>query len=386
MVEKITSINPEILKWARIMSGTTIEYAGERNGGIDRVLSWENGEDYPTYSQLKKISNMYRKPLAVFFFPEPPIMKSIPSSCRTLPESIYSSLSREVIKVIDEARIMQLNLYELNNDTNPSPLKLTDINFNYRDSKSVASELRNLLTIDLNVQKRIRKLEDAFEYWRDYLYQLGIYVFKSPFKDESVSGICLYDLEFPVIYINNSFTSSRQIFTLFHELYHLICQTCGIDFLNDKFLNSYDNVSNVAIERACNRFAGEFLVPDDDFDLITKNKLPTDSFIDSLSKTYGVSREVILRKFLDRHRVSQEEYQEKREEYIADYYRAKPKKGKTSGDYYNTQAVYKGKQYMELTYSKYYDKKISITQLSKYMNMKIPSLQNMAARKGWESL
>lgn len=389
MAEKITSINPQILKWARMMNGMTLEDAGNRMGGTNKIISWEQGADYPTYAQLKKLCKMYRKPIAVCFFPEPPQIKNIPSSCRTLPENIYNDFSRELIKMIDEARVMQLNLYELNNNKNPSMVKISDFKFNYKDSKSVAVGLRQLLGVDLTIQKRIRKLEDAFEFWRDCFYQLGIYVFKSAFKDDTVSGFCIYDYQFPVIYINNSFAPARQIFTLFHELYHLISRTSGIDYLNDDFLKKYDNVTNVAIECACNSFAGEFLVPDYDFDLIIKNKIPTDSFIKDLSIRYCVSREVILRKFLDRKKISKEEYKEKREKYNSDYFRTKQKKKenkKSQGDYYNTQAVYKGKHYLELTYGKYYENKITITQLARYMNMKIPSVEAMAARKGWGAL
>ena len=307
----------------------------------------------------------------------------------TIPENMYDGFSRKLIKVIDEARVMQLNLYELNNNTNPSVIKFTDLTFDHQDSGNVAIQLRKMLNVDLKVQKKMRKLEDAFEFWRDCFHQLGIYVFKSAFKDETVSGFCLYDKEFPIIYINNSFSSSRQIFTLFHELYHLIRQTSGIDLLNDKFLNTYENVTNVAIERTCNHFAGEFLVPDDDFDIVIRNISPTDASISRLANTYCVSREVILRKFLDRKKISNEEYQVKREEFNSDYFRAKEgkKEGrKSQGDYSNTQAVYKGRHYLELAYGKYYQNLIGITQLSRYLNMKIPSIEALAVRKGWGSV
>jgi len=62
MAEKITSINPRMLEWARMISGTTLDYVGERIGGIDRVVLWEKGEDYPTYNQLKELCQIYRKP------------------------------------------------------------------------------------------------------------------------------------------------------------------------------------------------------------------------------------------------------------------------------------------------------------------------------------
>ena len=359
MNDKMTAINPKILVWAREASGITLAEAEEKFGK-DRLTKWENGIDYPTYSQLRAIGDFYRKPIAVFFFPQPPILKNIPSSCRTLPDEISSHFSHGIVKLMDKARAMQINLYELNDNINPASIVLTKIPFNSKDIFDIASQLRELFGADLSFQKRINKKEEAFEYWRDCFYKLGIYVFKDAFRDQTLSGFCIYDSEFPVIYINNSLSASRQIFTLFHEAYHLINGTSGVDLINDTEL-LHHNFTSKYIEIACNQFAGAFLVPNDDFQKITYRMTPTDENVVKLASLYCVSSEVILRKFLDNNRITSEYYEEKREEFIREYLRLKvEKKGEKRGDYYNTQASYKGKQYMELAFTKYYTKKIDI--------------------------
>lgn len=68
------------------------------------------------------------------------------------------------------------------------------------------------------------------ERFRDELYKVGIYVFKDSFKDDSVSGLCLFDERFPVILLNNKMTFPRQLFTLFHEVYHIFINSNDIDF------------------------------------------------------------------------------------------------------------------------------------------------------------
>jgi len=387
MADKMTAINPNILVWARKASGTTLAESEEKFGK-ERLNKWENGTDYPTYPQLRAISDFYRKPIAVFFFPQPPILKSLPSSCRTLPYEIYSHFSRGMVKLMDKARATQINLYELNDNKNPATNVLTEISFNSIDIFEIASQLRKLFGADLNSQKRLKKKEEAFEYWRDCFYKSGIYVFKDAFRDNSISGFCIYDSEFPVIYINNSLSASRQVFTLFHEVYHLISGTSGIDLFNDTEL-LHQNFTSKYIEIACNRFAGAFLVPNDDFQKVTLRMTPTDENIARLASLYCVSSEVILRKFLDNNRITPEYYEGKREEFIAEYLRIEiEKNGENSGggDYYNTQASYKGKQYMELAFAQYYTKKIDIVQLAKYMDMKIPSVRGLASRKGWGAL
>jgi len=387
MTERMTALNPKLLIWAREASGTTLAEA-ERKFGKDILAKWESGVDYPTYPQLKAIGEFYRKPIGVFFFPQPPELGSLPSSCRTLPENIYSQFSRSMIKMMDKARVMQINLYELNANKNPAVNILTKIPFNTKDIVSVSAHLRYLFGLTLEFQKSIKRKEDAFEYWRECFYNFGVYIFKDAFKDSSISGFCLYDSEFPLIYINNSLSVSRQIFTLFHEAYHIISKTSGVDLFNDTELLHY-NFTSKEIEIACNQFAGVFLVPNDDFEKITLRMPPSDINITKLASLYCVSNEVILRKFLANKRITQEYYEKKREEYIKEYLRinkVKKDNNKGGGDYYNTQASYKGKQYMELAFRKYYAKQIDIVQLAKYMDMKIPSVKGLASRKGWEAL
>ncbi len=387
MAEKMTSINPSILVWARQSSSTPLDEAYSKFGK-EQLDAWENGRDYPTYSQLKAICDYYRKPVAICFFPEPPHLKNIPSSCRTLPSQLHTVFSRNLIKCIDEARIMQINLYELCEDNNPAVHLFTNSCFDTDDIRRTADQFRFLLQAPLEEQKRIAKLEDAFEYWRERFHSVGIYVFKNAFKDEAVSGFCLYDDLFPVIYVNNSFAISRQIFTLFHEAFHLIVKTSGIDIFDDTGLRKYVKGDTEKIERYCNQFAGKFLIPDDDFSKHLGGFPPTENDISTLASLYKVSREVVLRKFLDAGNITPDEYTLRSETYNADYLRFKKQKSdeKSGGNYYNTQATYKGRQYLDLAFTRYYARKISLVQLSKYLDMKISSLQSFAARKGWGSL
>ena len=118
MSEKMTSINPQILVWCREASGVSFEEASKKFGA-DRLSNWENGVDHPTYTQLQQLCDFYRKPVAVCFFPEPPVFKSLSTSFRTIPSTIKDNLlNRNTIKLVDEARVMQLNLYELNGHEN----------------------------------------------------------------------------------------------------------------------------------------------------------------------------------------------------------------------------------------------------------------------------
>ena len=61
-------MNGEIIRWARKFYNMSPEEAAQAIGvDISRYMNWENGTEHPTYARLKKISDVFRKPSAVFF-------------------------------------------------------------------------------------------------------------------------------------------------------------------------------------------------------------------------------------------------------------------------------------------------------------------------------
>ena len=387
MSEKMTSINPQILVWCREVSGISFEEASKKFG-TGKLSNWESGDDFPTYNQLQQLCDFYRKPIAICFFPEPPKYKSLSTSFRTIPSVIKSTLlNRNTSRLVDEARVMQLNLYELNGHDNIAYSSFASYTFSQNLSIMV-KELRQLLNVSLSRQKQITSSSEHFEFWREKFSELGVFVFKDAFGDDNISGFCLYDELFPIIYINNSLSFTRQTFTLFHELCHIVFKTSGIDVLNDQAYHNSLAASDLMIERTCNAFAGAFLVPDEDFQKQIQVKHPSEEFVSHLATVYGVSREVILRKFLDIHWISLEEYIERSSEYTQDYFRIQKASSKkdAGGNYYNTQASYKGRQYTELVFNRYYANRITLAQAAQYMNMKIPSIRAFAEKKGWGSI
>ena len=344
-------INKDILIWAREELNLSQEIVANKMGRkLEDVQAWENGEDYPTYAQLEKLSySIYKKPLAIFFFPEPPKnIKQQEKNFRTLNNEIYKELPTRIIEMMNKARIMQINLKEINTT---EQIKLTDLYFNIKDT-DFYEKLRSVLNISIDLQKKAKNYSDAFEMWRSAFYNCGIYVFKDAFKEENFSGFCLYDNQFPVIYINNSMSFSRQIFTLFHELCHIILKTSGIDKTDDDYLNRL-SIDNKEIETLCNSFAGEFLVPSEDLKEEIKNKELNEKNILNIAKKYNVSREVIYRKLLNLNKISSSLYEKIHNELNEEIYRNN--KNSKGGNYYSTQKSYLGENYIYDVCQTYYN-------------------------------
>ena len=158
-------INKDILIWAREELNLSQEIVANKMGRkLEDVQAWENGEDYPTYAQLEKLSySIYKKPLALFFFPEPPNnIKQQEKNFRTLNNEIYKELPTRIIEMMNKARIMQINLKEINTTER---IKLTDLYFNIKDT-DFYEKLRNVLNISIDLQKKAKNYSDAFEMWR----------------------------------------------------------------------------------------------------------------------------------------------------------------------------------------------------------------------------
>lgn len=366
-------VNNDILVWAREELNLSQEVVANKMGKkLEDIQAWENGTDYPTYAQLEKLSyTVYKKPLAIFFFPEPPKnIKQQEKNFRTLNNEIYKEIPSQIIEMMNKARVMQLNLEEI--ETTPK-IKLTNLHFNIKDI-NFYEKLRDVLNISIELQEKAKDYSDAFEMWRSAFYECGIYVFKDAFKEKNFSGFCLYDEQFPVIYINNSMSFSRQIFTLFHELFHIIIKTNGIDKTNDDYLSKLNN-QNRQIETLCNSFAGEFLVPTDNLKEDLKNKELNEKNISNIAKKYKVSREVIYRKLLNLNMISKAFYESIHDELNAEIYRESKKS--TGGNYYRTQKSYLGENYIYDACKTYYNGKINIYELSNYLNVKVEGIPRL---------
>lgn len=150
-------------------------------------------------------------------------------------------------------------------------------------------------------------------------------MFKDSFKDNAISGLCVKDNRFPVIVINNSMSFARQIFTLFHELYHLISDTSGAEIIRDDFFSMLDEGQS-DIERNCDSFANSFLVPLADFKQELKKSPIDEKRIEELAQLYSVSREAIMYKLLTMGKITNNDYSQLKEVFYGEAIRTQGKK------------------------------------------------------------
>lgn len=355
-------VNKDVIAWARQRAGLSQQDAAQK---FAKIAEWEAGTALPSYPQLESMAEEFRIPVAVFFFPQPPHVPPIHETFRTLPNAEFARLPRRIQQLLRKAKAFQLGLYELTQGRNPAERLITrELEFTERMSvDAMAARVRSYLGVSLEQQAAWRDAGEALKEWRQTLYGIGVFVFKDAFREESFSGFSLYDDVFPIIYVNNSAAKTRQVFTLFHELAHLLFHTSGIDPLDDQYVERLPERPR-HIEVLCNRFAAQFLVPEKAFDAALAGHSASERTAEILAERFHVSREFIFRRFLDHGLVSQEDYRRAAERW------AKQRQEGSGGNPYWSKLSYLGRNYVALAFSQYHQNRIDETQLGEYLDMK----------------
>ena len=121
MATRAKSINPSILIWARQRAGLTMEELGlliQKNESV--IQNWEQGSDAPTFRQLEAIAARLKRPVALFFFSEPPEELDPDVEFRMLPAAREVDAARDTRFAIRDAYAKQLRILELSNGQNPA--------------------------------------------------------------------------------------------------------------------------------------------------------------------------------------------------------------------------------------------------------------------------
>jgi Zn-dependent peptidase ImmA (M78 family) len=371
----ITAVNPAILQWARERSGLSLEVlALKMKRDPDELRMWERGERSPSYTALEDLAYRHFKvPLAIFFFPAPPEVDDPIGNFRRLPEYEVERFSSDTIQKIRLAQAYQDSLEELFMGSEPERMIHRDLNPKKHTLEVLAKKVRKYIGITLSQQFSFRSNDQAFKAWRHALENDGVFTFKDSFKDRFLSGFCLVHEKYPIIMVNNSNSFTRQIFTLIHELGHILYGVNGVTDIDEYYLQFLKNHEK-KIEILCNRFAAELLVPTKHF----QSEIPFfeeegQEAISELANKYSVSREVILRRLLDFNLIDNTFYSTQAEKWNKDYLRSK--KDVSGGNWYLTKIAYLGEGYVQSAFQNYHKGRFDKATLANHLNVKAKNLK-----------
>ena len=364
-------ITPEVLQWARNLDQISIEEISQKvKVSNEKIVAWERGIEYPTLNQAKTLAKQYRVPFAYLYLPDIPqrVKRLEKVDYRTFGNCGPDEISRELrwfLRDIEDRRDTMIELY--NESETPIchlseqlPLDITPEQF--------ADYLRKLLGLTYDIQKKFRKPETALSYCISKLEDNGFLIFEAAkISPKEMRGVSVAYEYFPIIALNRKDEQSARLFTLCHELVHILTRTSGI--CNDMEQEASQN----DIELYCNKVAGLTLVPTKELKANKNIKSMQqygfdDTYVEAIARDFAVSREVILHRLWSIGLIGKTKYFEILKRY-SDQYIAYKSKNKRTG--FLPPALDKGTQvgklYARTVLSAYHADRISPRETSGYL-------------------
>jgi Zn-dependent peptidase ImmA (M78 family)/transcriptional regulator with XRE-family HTH domain len=246
-------VTPEVLRWAREASGYTLQEAARHiNVYAYQLEQAEEGADYLTLRQAEKLADFYDRPLAMFFMPEPPAEEPQETQFRRLPgapEPPWPPEMRALARRVRRRQEAAAEIYELIDETPPWQERRERLLTDARSSP--ANAIRAALGVSIEEQV---SWEDARGYlalrqWTAALEALGILVMQDgTMPVETMRGFASIHDTVPAIVANTRDDPRARVFTLVHELAHLVLGALGA-------------LPSKATEQRCESIAGEVLMP-----------------------------------------------------------------------------------------------------------------------------
>ena len=377
--------------WGRETIGYDIESAAKKIGvKPERLADWEKGVARPTVKKLFKIANVYKRPFASFYFSAPPTHWDEPydklNDWRTLPESGSAKKSPSLVLELREAARRREILIDLAEEMDEELPEFDTVRQPGEPPAALAKRVRVILGKSVEDQKSCKTQADALRMWRQAVESLGVLVFQTGFFGghypvdikKDMRGVALHFDRLPIIIMNSKDSVTGRIFTIMHELGHLILRQSGLS-------NFTDYEGPVADEVFCNELAGELLVPS--VQLLEEpivdghpGKLWNDGDLTRLSRRYWVSKEVILRRLLENNKTTNAHYSYMQAKWKEDWERKQDSSRSASGGgpAYHTKFVRcHGARFVSTVLDAYDQDVIHAGQLSEYLDTKLKHVEGI---------
>lgn len=293
---------------------------------------WEAGVKFPTVNQLHKLAKALHIPFGYFFLKALPEREFPIPHYRTKSEGTFKP-SAELTASIDLVQQRQTWAVDLLHELGHEKLWFANSITVETPVKQAVETLNRALGMNPGWAKKLSTWSDALKLLRNKAEEAGVFVVlngvvgnntHSSLDVEEFRGFVLYHDVAPFVFINNKDAISGKIFTLVHELVHvLLGQSASFDL-------SRLQPADSEMEQFCDAVTAEFLVPEAELKSFVANET-TD--YQELARHFKVSQIVIARRMLDLGLIDKPSFFDFYNEYMQTEFPAKKGGG---GDFYNT--------------------------------------------------
>lgn len=294
-------VTPAVLVWARESLDLSLAAAAKKLAvKPERLAAWEDGSKRPTVIQLRKIANAYKRPLAVFFLPSVPkdfqvAMHDFRRLPGDKPLGQPMALRLEIRKAV-ERRQVALELAKA------LEVELPDVVITCEMTEApevVAARIREALGVSIDQQRGWATNYEALNTWRRAVERLGVLVFHADqLAVKDARGFSINDRPLPAVVLNAKDVPQARVFTLFHELTHLLLREGGLCDLHE----DAPRAAGPDAEVFCNHVAGAVIAPASALSAepSVMGRSPRAGWdeqeVEVLARRYWMSREAMMRR------------------------------------------------------------------------------------------
>jgi Zn-dependent peptidase ImmA (M78 family) len=248
------------------------------------------------------------------------------------------------------------------------------------------------LRITPGEQRTWRDPRRAYKAWRTAIEARGVLTFQIiGVPPAEVLGFSFACEELSVIGVNQKVRPNGRIFTLLHELVHVVLSYSSLCDLEEEAPRP---AQEQEVEVFCNAVAAAALVPRQTLlenDLIRARGAGhhewSNEELEAVARSFAVSEEVILRRLVFTDRASQAFYRAKRMEYLARYARLETEEREAAAEQEMRRNMPRealsnlGSSYTRLVLDSFNQDQITLTDASRYLGLKakhIAKLEDLA--------
>jgi Zn-dependent peptidase ImmA (M78 family) len=290
-------INPKMLAWMRVQGNYTLEdMARKARTTEEKYAAWESGEAQPTIVQLQHLAHGLRRAVSLFYFSDIPEPEPALPDFRSLPSG-RKELSSDALLEIRLARERQREFEEIAEqpDSDIKPCSFAGSATLKTPVPELAARAKDLLGVQWPAANPLPSGYAVFNFWRAAFERSGVLVFQCTVELDEFRAAAIVETQFPAVLISSKDYIFARVFSLLHELGHVLLGQSNLSLVTDE---------GQASEKYCNQFAAEMLMPGSVFrhdpavSKLTSRNI-TAGELTGLSRRFGVSRLAAAMRLVD---------------------------------------------------------------------------------------
>ena len=333
------TLRPSVLRWARERAGISPEdLARKLQVKPERVIEWEKSGRI-SIAQTDNLAKSTHTPLGFLYLSQPPPDQlPIPDFRTRTPSGLPPS--PDLLETVESMQRRQSWMRDELIAEGAEPLDFVGAWGTDDSPHEAARAMRDALQLAGGWAAQETTWTDALRRLRDHAEAAGVLVVlngvvgnntRRKLDPDEFQGFALVDEYAPLVFVNGADFKAAQMFTLAHELAHLLVGETGLSRFQE--FRPVDHVT----EQFCNRTAAEFLVPERELQAFWSTARGRIDPYEAIARQFKVSSLVAARRTLDLKLIGEDDFSDFYRE-LQDQERHRQQTSKQSGgEFWGTQ-------------------------------------------------